>query len=229
MDDEDRPPVLAHLRFEADRGSFTGLGLRERFERIHQVNLWGAPTSTSGLGSESAATIVLKRELPGLLRRLGVTSLLDAPCGDASWILDTALEVEYAGIDIVASLVHGLAERAANETGYRFAVADITSDPLPVMDAILCRDCLVHLSFDNIRRAVGNFQRSGARYLMTTTFTEWHVNRDIEDGDWRPLNLERPPFQWPAPIHIMNEACAEAGGGYRDKSLAVWRMADLTV
>src|SRR5712671_972204 len=38
-----RPPVLAHERFVADRVNFAGLDLGARFERIAQTNLWGAP------------------------------------------------------------------------------------------------------------------------------------------------------------------------------------------
>ena len=62
--DSDRPPVLAHQRFAADRASFAGLSLRERFQRIHDTNLWGAAESVSGLGSEIDATAVLRAELP---------------------------------------------------------------------------------------------------------------------------------------------------------------------
>jgi hypothetical protein len=103
-------------------------------------------------------------------------------------------------------------------------LADITVDPLPRCDAILCRDCLVHLSFANISRALDNFRRTGARWLITTTFPDWRHNRDCEDGDWRALNFERAPFAWGAPVELLNENCMEAGGGWRDKSLGVWRL-----
>ena len=84
--DSDRPPVLAHQRFLEDKTSFAGLDLAQRFRRIHDTNLWGAPESASGLGSELDATATLRAELPRLFEKLGVTSLLDAPCGDAGWI-----------------------------------------------------------------------------------------------------------------------------------------------
>ena len=81
-----RPAVLAHERFMADRENFSGLDLAARFERIERTNLWGAATSVSGLGSEDRATAAIREALPGMLRRLGARSLLDAPCGDATWI-----------------------------------------------------------------------------------------------------------------------------------------------
>src|SRR4051812_14296255 len=111
-DDSDRPPVLAHQRFVADGESFAGLNLAQRFRRIHDTNLWGAAASPSGLGSEIDATAVLRTELPLLFERLGVASLLDAPCGDAGWINQANLHVRTIGVDIVPALIEGLKARA---------------------------------------------------------------------------------------------------------------------
>jgi len=225
--DSHRPPVLAHQRFVTDRTSFAGLNLAQRFQRIHDTNLWGAPQSASGLGSELNATAVLRTELPRLLKKLGAASLLDAPCGDAGWINRAGLGVRYVGVDIVPALVEGLQARAAaGKISGEYGLADITTDELPRCDAVLCRDCLVHLSFANIARAVANFRRSGAAWLIATTFPEWRTNAECEDGDWRALNFERAPFEWGPPVELLNENCLEAGGGWRDKSLGVWRPAD---
>jgi hypothetical protein len=227
--DSQRPPVLAHRRFLADRPSFAGLTLAQRFQRIHDTNLWGAPESPSGLGSEIDATAVLRAELPRLLARLGATSLLDAPCGDAGWINRADLGLRYIGVDIVPDLIQRLQQRAAaGDVRGRYQLADLTADPLPRCDAILCRDCLVHLSFANIARAVANFATSGAVWLIATTFPDWQTNLDCEDGDWRALNFERAPFQWGPPAELLNENCREAGGGWRDKSLGAWRLAAIT-
>jgi len=224
--DSHRPPVLAHQRFLDDRASFAGLDLAQRFRRIHDTNLWGAAESPSGLGSEIDATAVLRAELPPLLGRLGATSLLDAPCGDAGWINRAGLGARYVGVDIVVELIERLQVRAAaGEIGGDYHLADITQDVLPRCDAILCRDCLVHLSFANIECAVANFARSGAVWLIVTTFPDWQANADCEDGDWRALNFERAPFHWGPPLELLNENCLEAGGGWRDKSLGVWRLA----
>ena len=224
--DSHRPPVLAHQRFLADKESLADLNLAQRFRRIHDTNMWGAAASTSGLGSEIDATIVLRAELPRLFKKLGMTSLLDAPCGDAGWINKADLGVRTVGVDIVPALIASLQARAAaGEIKGEYHLADITLDPLPRCDAILCRDALVHLSFANIERAVGNFKASGAVWLIATTFPDWQTNGDCEDGDWRALNFERKPFSWRPPVELVNENCTEARGGWRDKSLGVWRLA----
>lgn len=190
--------------------------------------MWGAATTVSGLGSEDAATAAVREALPALLDRIGAKSLLDAPCGAAGWIRDCARGVSYTGIDIVPALIAAnVAQAERGAFAGRFLVADMTRDVLPCADAVLCRDGLVHLSFDNIRRASGRIRASGARWLIATTFPDWEVNDDCEDGDWRALNLQRPPFSWPAPQELINERCTEAGGGWSDKSLGLWRLADL--
>jgi hypothetical protein len=228
LSDSNRPPVLAHQRFLEDRESFADMNLAQRFRRIHDTNLWGAAASSSGLGSEIDATAVLRAELPRLFERLGVMSLLDAPCGDAGWISTADLRVRTIGVDIVPALIERLQARAAaREIRGEYHLADITRDALPRCDAILCRDCLVHLSFANIERAVANFRASGALWLIATTFPEWQANADCEDGDWRALNFERAPFKWGPPVELLNENCTEAGGGWRDKSLGVWRLAGI--
>src|SRR5229473_68950 len=194
--DSDRPPVLAHQRFVEEKESFAGLSLEQRFRRIHDTNLWGALASSSGLGSEIDATAMLRAELPRLLERIAVASLIDR-------LRARAAEGEVRG---------------------EYHLADITRDPLPRCDAVLCRDALVHLSFANIERAVANFKASGAVWLIATTFPEWQSNGDCEDGDWRALNFEIRPFSWGPPLELLNENCTEAGGGWRDKSLGVWRL-----
>jgi hypothetical protein len=212
----------------ADRANFVDLDLAARFERIVRTNLWGAETSRSGLGSEAAATAAVREALPKLLQRLAARSLLDAPCGEVGWIANCTREWIYTGVDIVPSLIAANTLRAQRgEIAGRFLAADITRDSLPGAAVILCRDCFVHLTFENIHRAVARFRASGARWLLTTTFPEWEINSDCEDGDWRALNLQLAPFGWPVPAELINERCEEGEGGWRDKSLGLWRLADI--
>ncbi|MBI1181591.1 MAG: class I SAM-dependent methyltransferase [Alphaproteobacteria bacterium] len=227
-DDGERPPVLAHQRYEAERHRFAGLDLAARFELIDKLNLWGAAGSVSGLGSEYAATAAVREALPKILDRLRISSLLDAPCGDARWIMAAGLTADYAGVDIVGSLI--AANREFERPGppaTRFLVADITRDALPAAELVLCRDCLVHLTFTNIGRVLANFRASGARWLLATTFPAWNENTDCEDGDWRALNMQRAPFRWPEPEILVDERCTEGDGGWSDKSLGLWRIAAL--
>ncbi|HET6158917.1 MAG TPA: class I SAM-dependent methyltransferase [Dongiaceae bacterium] len=223
-----RPPAIAQQRFAARRAEFQGLDLAQRFERIHETNLWGADSSVSGVGSELDATAAIRERLPGLLKELGVRSLLDAPCGDHRWMASLDLELDcYVGMDIVPSIIEALQQRYRDDARRSFLLGDLTRDALPHCDLIFSRDCLVHFSFATLDRTVRNLKASGAVWLLTTTFPELERNEDIEDADWRPLNFEIAPLNWPAPLEIINERCTEAGGAYADKSLALWRLKDL--
>ena len=58
--------------------------------------------------------------------------------------------IEYTGGDIVPSIVEENRRLHARESR-RFVKLDLTRDVLPDADVLLCRDCLVHLSYANIR------------------------------------------------------------------------------
>jgi hypothetical protein len=211
------------------RRQYAGLRARlvdpERvFTRIHDGNLWQGQSSVSGTGSDTRQTAVIVRSIPLLARELHALKLLDIPCGDFHWMRDADLSgLDYTGADIVRALVAKNADRFARP-GVRFVHANLIDDPLPAADLILCRDCLVHFSFADARRALRNMIRSGARYVLTTTFPTRSENVDIRTGQWRPLNLERPPFSFPPPERLIEEQCTEWDGKYRDKSLGLWRL-----
>lgn len=197
------------------------------FRDIYRRNHWAGAASPSGAGASPDQTQQLGAALPALLRRLAVETLLDLPCGDYSWMRTIDLPVaSYVGADLLPELVQPL-EEAYTDPKHQFRVLDLTRDPLPKTDLLLCRDCLVHLSFGEIRRALNNVLRSGIPFLLTTTFPGCEINEDIVTGDWRPLNLQQAPFGFPSPVELLNERCTEAGGLFADKSLGLWRVADL--
>lgn len=225
----ERPPVLAQVRFREQESRLRGLALRELFTRIYRTNLWGGGESVSGLGSALEETERLRIAIPRLLAAVGARSILDIPCGDFGWLSHANLgSVQYIGADIVAELVEGNRTRFERPGANRqFMNLDLTCDPLPEVDLVLCRDCLVHLSWANIARVFANLKRSGSRHLLTTTFVDSEENRDIADGDWRPLNLQRPPFALPGPLALIVEGCTEEEGEYADKALGLWEVRSL--
>jgi hypothetical protein len=197
------------------------------FEQIYGQNVWGGSESASGEGSDLVQTRRIREELPALWRRYNVRRVLDAPCGDFNWMREIVSGLdEYVGLDIVAVLIEQNNRQYGNSR-IRFQHANLIKDRLPESDLILCRDCFVHFSFHDIWRALANMKRSGAQYLLATTFTARAENEDILTGQWKVRNLQGSPFNFPEPLEIVNEGCTEAGGQYADKSLALWRLADL--
>jgi SAM-dependent methyltransferase len=201
-----------------------------RFQKIFNENAWGNSESISGEGSNLERTKVIRAKLPDLISRRGVQSILDAPCGDFYWMKEVALGgIDYIGADILEDIIARDREWYASPHR-RFVLCDLVSDPLPKADLILCRDCLVHLPYAETRHAIDNFRKSGATWLLTTTFTDRGENHDIEIGDWRPINLEKPPYGFPPPVEVITEESDEVDeelGAFPDKSLGLWRLADV--
>jgi hypothetical protein len=196
------------------------------FTEVYEKNSWGCEESRSGFGSTLDATTVIRREIPVMLRELGIKSLLDAPCGDCNWTQSMDLDgLRYVGADIVGSMIEDVRGRHPD---WELAVADVLKDDLPRCDAILCRDCLQHFSPGDALLTVQNFRASGAEYLLATTFTRPdRENRPIQTGSWSPYNLQKPPFNWPPPVACINEGCQEWFPNFNDKSLGVWKLIDL--
>lgn len=198
------------------------IGARQRvFTDIWRRNLWGCEETRSGQGSTLAATAGLRLWLEQTWRFLGVRIVADAGCGDLNWMQQLAPSLRfYLGFDIVPELVAELRQKHQGRKNLFFSPADIVTDVLPECDAIVCRDCLTHLSLDAALMALQKFRRSGARYLLATTSVDSGVqNRWRPSGYWHPVDLQAPPFNLPAPILQFNE------GG--NKRLGVWSAEQL--
>jgi hypothetical protein len=195
------------------------------FRKIYASNHWGA-SARSGRGASFDQAAAVLRQLEALIEQLDVRTLLDVPCGDFTWMQHLTSDVRYIGGDVLPELVMENEQKWSGPRR-RFAVIDILKDDLPDAELLLCRDCLVHFSFDDIGAALRNISRSRCRWLLATTFPDCATNEDIATGDWRPVNLERPPFDLPPPQLLLNEQCTEAGDTFADKSLALWDVEDL--
>jgi hypothetical protein len=225
----ERKLTIAERRFAERAGELAKLGLQERFERIYSTNLWSDPESRSGVGSTLDSTAVVRAELPNALRQLDARVLLDVPCGDFTWMKRVDLSgIEYIGGDIVPSIIEEN-KRVHTTESRSFVQLDLTRDELPDADVLLCRDCLVHLSYANIQAVFANIARSNIRYILMTSFPGRGGNYDVADGDWRALDFEAPPFSLPEPRLAIVEQCEEEDGSYADKSLLAWRVTDLRV
>jgi SAM-dependent methyltransferase len=167
---------------------------------------WDSIESASGPGSEVECTQTLRREISRLIETLGVRSVLDAPCGDYNWfrLIPRGGGVSYLGADIVTPLVERNRKRYANENT-DFIKLDVTHDRLPRADLLICRDCLMHLSNQDIFSAIANFLSSDFRHLLITTHTSCNQNTDILTGRFRPLNLRLPPFSFPEPLQLIDD------------------------
>jgi hypothetical protein len=198
--------------------------IKKIFTDIFLKNEWGGAESVSGPGSNLEQTKVLINKLPLLFKQYNIQSILDIPCGDFYWMSNVDLTgIDYTGADIVDRIIY---DNQNNYPKYSFINLNLVSSRLPKTDLIFCRDCLVHLPYDDIYKAINNIKNSGSKYLLTTSFTD-HDNIDMFIGGWRPINLCKEPFNLPKPIYIINEGCTEDDGNYKDKSMHLWQIKDI--
>jgi len=204
---------------------------KKAFDYIYANKHWAKEEGLphSGPGSTLQATTTLRAFLPVILETISAKSMLDAGCGDFTWMQETVIDVEkYIGIDIVENLIQ--TNKRNYENGkYTFLCKDVTKDPLPKVDVILCRDCLAHLSLEDITETIKNFKKSGSKYLLTSTFPKVTINYEIESGGFRGVNLRAYPFHFPVPIMLFKEISAEANMLKWGKWIALWKLEDITI
>ncbi|MED2801144.1 class I SAM-dependent methyltransferase [Bacillus thuringiensis] len=197
--------------------------MKDIFTYIYKHNVWGGTESVSGTGSSVHESQQLINKLPSLLTVFEIKSILDAPCGDFNWMKHVSLpsKSKYTGMDIVSDLIKENNEIFQKEN-VKFVEKNIVNDLLPYADLIVCRDALVHFTFEDIFNTIQNFKRSGSVYLLTTHFPSLIKNEEIHTGDWRPLNLCLYPFYFPEPIVSIKETL-------NIKTMSLWEIKNLDI
>jgi SAM-dependent methyltransferase len=196
------------------------------FTNIYKLNYWESQESKSGRGSTLKATTVIREQLPLIIEKYTIQSMLDVPCGDYNWMKAVKKTCNYIGGDIVAEAIENNQKLYASEK-VQFRQIDITKDALPTVDLIFCKDCLQHLSDASVHKALANFKSSGSKYLLVTSYPKTWINHDIEDGSYRALNLRKSPFRLPKPILRVRESLQ--CGNEIDKSMYLYQLSDLIV
>ena len=200
--------------------------LERQFTSTYLQRSWSNGESASGEGSSVVATRSISKAIPAVLRMVGAASMLDIPCGDYCWMSQVELNgVAHTGADLVRSMVH---DNRVKYPAVRFLHLDLLKDHLPRAEVVMCRDCLGHMSLEDGKKALANIKRSGAKYLLTTTFFSHQNNRDIETGPgWAPRCLITRPFWLPPPRLTIDELCREVYPKFRDKGLSLWPIEQL--
>ena len=195
------------------------------FSFIYQNNSWGNKESVSGPGSTLSATKNIRKNLPELFEKYNIKSVLDLPCGDFNWMNHMTLDgIEYLGADIITDLIENN-KKKYETSSRRFKCINLLEGGLPEVDLIFVRDCLVHLSYKDIIMALNSIVNSNSKYLITTTYYKEYSNTDIITGDWRKINLQKPPFNFPNPQMLIREFPPAPESN--DKSLGLWRIKDI--
>ena len=177
----------------------TNQEVHDVFTTIYEKNLWLSNESVSGDGSEVAYTESLRAWLIDNIPKYRIETIVDAPCGDFNWMrhVISHVDVSYLGIDIVDKLIESNTQAYGCE-GINFKKLNIISEPIPRCELLFVRDCLFHFSNQDINRFLANIEEADYKYLLTTSHIvdENFVNTDIRTGDFRIIDLFKPPFSF---------------------------------
>jgi SAM-dependent methyltransferase len=188
------------------RGKFTGhlfqRDMAEIFSRIYANGVWinqDYRESLSGVGSAQVATSELVVRLSAYLRDVGCRRLVDIGCGDFNWMRNVEGDFEYVGIDVVPQVIDANTSIYANDRR-RFICMDAIRGEIPRGDIAICREVLFHLSFRDGLQMLRNIKTAGFKYVLLTSNSNIWFNSDIRNGDFRPINLAKPPFRLAPPL-----------------------------
>jgi hypothetical protein len=209
------------------KGGVTSDPVEAVFTHIYKSKFWLLGESVSGPGSELRVTQRMRPQLSALIKRFGINSIADAPCGDLHWMRYVDLGTcRYIGYDIVQELIERNTELFGDTKEFRHF--NLVDNVIEKADLIICRDMLAHLTHEQIVKALRNFKKSGSKYiLMTTGLTTKDNTPDITTGEVRRINFELPPFNFPRPLALIEEdipfECE------RGKHLALWFLDDINI
>jgi hypothetical protein len=196
--------------------------MKDIFTNIIKYRQWD-PAVPCGSGSSLPYTEQLRETLPTFLVKHRIESMADIPCGDFSWMsqVDFPENFRYIGGDIVNFLIRKNQRKWPDKD---FRVFDLTQDTLPDVDLLFCRDCLFHLSKNDIAKVFDNVLASNVKYVMTTSYLPGHSdNRDIVTGGFRPINLEEKPFNLPRAIDSLDDGPV----GNITRRMCLWNKNDV--
>jgi 2-polyprenyl-3-methyl-5-hydroxy-6-metoxy-1,4-benzoquinol methylase len=163
-----------------------------RFEQIYDKNEWG---HGSGEGSLLEHTRGYMAFLQEFMAKRGVKSVVEMGCGD--WQFSKFVDwagANYSGFDVVPSVIKSNQEAYA-KAGVTFQIYSGDPVELPSADLLIVKDVLQHLNDEAVKTLFPQLSRFKFALLTNCINPRGDtVNRDIEDGDFRYLDLRLPPF-----------------------------------
>lgn len=208
---------------------------KDAFTIIYNRKIWPSYNNetVSGPASSLEHTEILRKELMNFFQDYAIHTVVDAACGDFNWMkeMDLSFLDWYLGIDIVEPLIEKNKE-LYEKNNISFSCLDVQYDDIPKADVIICRSLLPHFPLEDCKRILRQFKKSGSTYLLITHYHSDRPNTELAKEyrlllACRPLNLEKPPFNFPKPIMMIDEQCPSAF--LFDKTMALWRLEDIII
>jgi SAM-dependent methyltransferase len=173
---------------------------RVAFEKIYRDADWGKNSGgigNSGTGSTLEATALYRQYLQDFMKANDIKSVVDAGCGD--WEFSQKIDwtgIDYKGYDIVAKVIE--ADKAKyGKPNIQFFTGNIVEEDLPPADLLISKHVLQHIPNADVKKFLDKQLKKYKHVLLTNGVHEILLtgnNADIKPGEYRLLELMKPPF-----------------------------------
>ena len=174
--------------------------MQDVFTDIYTKRLW---FGGSGSGSLAENTVSYRNFLETFISDNEIKTVLDFGCGD--WQFSRLINwknVNYLRIDVVDCLIAENSNKYSS-ANIKFALFDPDLDALPAADLIIIKDVFQHWPNKTIQEFIPKLSLYQFNLITNTKesykmdngeFLDMGLNRDIDLGDFRPLDLALTPF-----------------------------------
>lgn len=157
---------------------------------------WGKNSDGEGF-SGSGSLVHFARPymnfLQDFVKNNEIKSVVDAGCGD--WTFSRHMDwrgCDYIGFDVVKSVVERN-QKYFSSPSIQFVHSNFIAMELPPADLLICKDVLQHCTNDDILAFISQF-KNYKHCLITNDIEPCDINTLIKRGEWRPVDLTKPPF-----------------------------------
>jgi SAM-dependent methyltransferase len=153
----------------------------------------------SGFGSLVSSTAKYRYILESFIRLNDVHSVLDVGCGD--WQFSKLIpwdnyDISYLGLDVSRLII----EKNTATFGTERRKFKVVREPAEILglgrfDLVICKDVLIHLPNGIANEYLDVFVAVAPYALITVdAFPSDRINEDITLGDYRAMDIRKPPF-----------------------------------
>jgi len=189
------------------------------------------PETFCGLGSYLKNTKEATQFITDVIEREQIETIIDIGCGDLNWMQHVGLAsmgvMSYVGIDFDSEILDIAKSRVHEGSMFSFIQQDVRKlSSLNKCDLIICRDLLLHLKTDAVKRLLDVILYSRSSWLITNNYDiEQNTELDslaeytLKKRKSRKLNLCLSPYDWPE----SDRSVREKGCGH-DRRLCLWNL-----
>jgi len=165
------------------------------FSAIYEGNIW---TEGSGPGSNPKNATAYLTILQDFFNDPKIKTYYDLGCGD--WQLMELVNMppnkEYFGFDVVSSVIEGDRKKYKKANVHFQTISGFSDFKNKKGDLLIVKDVLMHLPNILIHYFIDNILPNFKYALITHDISgiKTENNKNIEIGQWRPLDLEAEPF-----------------------------------